>query len=153
VSVFAAMFGSQIGKFTSDASGGFNVVIESNPTNPVPLDAIAHEAGVRAVAPLTTVNGEIVKAPGLGDTREGLLTGFDARFVDHGPPALDDKGAYPSDAAAYRAVLANPNLAIVDKFFLAGRGGPPKTKVAIGQQFTAQDPVSGHLRTFTITAL
>jgi putative ABC transport system permease protein len=153
VSVFAAMFGSQIGKFTSDASGGFNVVVESNPTNPVPLDAIAKQPDVRAVAPLSTVDGQIVKAADLSDPKEWLITGYDSRFVDHGPPALDDKGDYPTDAAAYRAVLANPNLAIVDKFFLAGRGGPPHAKVEIGQQFSAQDPVTGHVRTYTIAAL
>ena len=28
-------------------------------------------------------------------------------FVDHGAPKLDDNGGYPSDAAAYRAVLAS----------------------------------------------
>ena len=35
VSVFASMFAGQIGQFTRDASGGFNVVVQSNPSNPV----------------------------------------------------------------------------------------------------------------------
>src|SRR5262249_44512440 len=33
VSVFAAMFSGQIGQFQRDASGGYNVIVESNPTN------------------------------------------------------------------------------------------------------------------------
>ena len=65
VSVFASMFSGQIGEFTRDASGGFNVVVQSNPSNPVAFDTIAREVGVRAVAPLTTVNVQITAAPGL----------------------------------------------------------------------------------------
>ena len=55
VSVFAAMFAGQLGQFTRDASGGFNVVVDSNPSNPVAFDALAREPGVRAVAPLVTL--------------------------------------------------------------------------------------------------
>ena len=44
--------------------------------------------------------------------------GFDARFVDHGAPEARRRGGYASDAAAYRAVLASPDLAIVETSFL-----------------------------------
>ncbi|HWS45258.1 MAG TPA: FtsX-like permease family protein, partial [Acidimicrobiia bacterium] len=153
VSDFSAMFSSQLGSFTRDASGGFNVVAESNPTNPVPFATLARGADVRFVAPISTVVTQVVQAPGLTDTREWPITGYDSRFVDHGAPALDDHGAYPSDAAAYRALLTNPSLAIVDKFFLAGRAGPPRTNVKIGDRFTVQDPVTGRTQVLTVAAL
>ncbi len=153
ISVFAAMFSSQIGNFTRDASGGFNVIVESNVSNPVPFDVVARESGVRAVAPITTLPVEIVQAPGLDKAREWTLTGFDARLVDHGPPKLDDRGAFANDAAAYRAVLRDPSLAIVDKFFLASRGGPPGDTVVVGDRFTVTDFASGTTRSYTVAAI
>src|SRR5205814_7742833 len=62
-------------------------------------------------------------------------------------------GAYASDEAAYRAVLNDPNLAIIDKFFLAGRAGPPVAKVGIGDHFTMLDPIGGGQRTYTVAAI
>ncbi len=153
VSVFAAMFSGQLGHFTNDVSGGYNVVVESNPSNPVAFDALAREPGVRAVAPLVTTPIDVTNAPGLTETRPWEASAFDSVFVDHGPPALDDRGTAPSDAAAYRAVLANPDLAIIDKFFLAGRGGPPRQNVDIGDRFTIADPIGGAQHTFTVAAI
>ncbi len=152
VSVFASMFAGQVGQQTRDASGGFNVVVQSNPTNPVSLTALAHEPDVRAVAPLSTLNVQITSAPGLTQPREWSATGYDSQFVDHGAPKLDDKGAYPTDAAAYRAVLTSPNLAIVEASFLASDGSASNV-VKIGDQFTAQDEASGRARRFTIAAI
>jgi putative ABC transport system permease protein len=153
VSVFAAMFSSQVGSFTRDTSGGFNVVVDSNPSNPVDLKALARRDDVRFVAPLATVPIEVTQAPGLTEQRAWNASGFDHAFVDHGPPALDDPGAHRSDVAAYQAVLNDPNLAIVDQFFLAGRAGPPEQSVDVGDHFTAADPLSGKTKTFTVAAV
>jgi putative ABC transport system permease protein len=153
VSVFASMFAGQIGQFTRDASGGFDVVVQSNPSNPVAFGVLAREPDVRAIAPLATQTVQIVAAPGLTKSREWAATGYDRRFVDHGAPKLDDNGSYPSDAAAYRAVLVTPGLAIVESSFLASGGGPPRAVVHIGDHFTAQDEASGRSRVFTIAAI
>ncbi len=153
VSVIGSMFSGQLGKFTHDASGGFNVVVSSNPGNPVPVAALDRLKDVEAVAPLVTLPGDVISAPGLVRTRPWNATGFDERFVAYGPPALDDRGTYPTDAAAYRAVLADPGLAIVDKFFLANGGGPTGHQIAIGDSFTLRDPAGGGRHTFRIAAL
>ena len=63
------------------------------------------------------------------------------------------RGGYASDAAAYRAVLAAPDLAIVEATFLASGGGPPRDVVGVGDRFTTQDEASGRSRTFTIAAI
>src|SRR5262249_32519158 len=136
VSVFAAMFSSHVGSFTSDTSGGFNVVIDSNPSNPVDMTALAKRDGVRFVAPLSTVPIDVTDAPGLTETRPWSASGFGDAFVRHGPPALNDRGPYPTDAAAYQAVLDAPDLAIVDQFFLSRGAGPPGESVGIGDHFT-----------------
>jgi len=153
VSVFSAMFAGQIGQFTHDASGGYNVVLESTPTNPVRFSELAHASGVRAVAPLVTSRVDVTQAPGLKDTRRWNATAYDASFVAHGAPPLDDRGTYATDAAAYKHVLDDPGLAIVDDSFLASGAGPPSAKVGIGAHFTVVDPAGGRTATFTVAAL
>jgi putative ABC transport system permease protein len=153
VSVFASMFSAQIEVFTRDASGGFDVIVQSNPSNPVPLDRLAREPGVRAVAPVATAPVRVVEGPGLERPRLWAISGYGAGLVDRGAPALDDRGGYTSDEAAYRAVLADPRLAIVDRFFLSGRSGPPRQLVRIGDRFVAQDEATGARRTFRVAAL
>ena len=152
VSVIGSMFAGQLGQFTRDASGGFNVLVTSSPSNPLPFDGLAKQSGVRAVAPLVPLDLQIVHAPGLTQPRVWSGTAFDRSFIQS-PPKLDDRGAYPDDRAAYAAVLANPRLAIVDKYFLASGNGPPAQHVGIGDQFTVRDLASGTERTFTVAAL
>jgi putative ABC transport system permease protein len=153
ISVFSAMFSSQLGKFTSDASGGFDVVVESNPSNPVALDALARDPAVRALSPVVTSAIRVVEAPSLERPRQWLISGFDATFVDQGPPALDDRGSYPSDTATYQAVFEDPALAIVDEFFLSAGTGPPNQQLDIGDRFTVQDEGTGATRVFTVAAI
>jgi putative ABC transport system permease protein len=153
VSVFSSMFAGEIGRFTREASGGFNAIVQSNPTNPVDLAALARENDVRAVAPLTTLPVQVTSAPGLDRPREWAASGFDNSLVDHGAPKLDDDGNYGNDEAVYRAVLASPDLAIIDDSFLASGGGPPSQKVGIGDSFTMRDEASGSSRTFTVAAI
>jgi putative ABC transport system permease protein len=153
VSVIASMFAGQLGQFTGDASGGFNVLVSSNPSNPVTAKQLGALADVRAFAPLVSLNLQVVRAPGLSRPRSWSGTAFDQSLVQHGPPALDDHGAYPNDRAAYAAVLANPRLAIVDKFFLASGNGPPAHPIAIGDSFTVRDLAGGEQRSFTVAAL
>jgi putative ABC transport system permease protein len=153
VSVVGAMFSGQLGQFTHDASGNFDVTISSNPSNPVAFNRLARETGVRAVAPLVALNLEIVRAPGLRQPREWSGTAFDGTFIRGTPPTLDDRGAYPTDRAAYAAVLADPHLAIVDKYFLAAGSGPPAKHVGVGDHFTVRDQASGATATFTVAAL
>ena len=153
VTVIGAMFSGQLGQFTREASGGYNVTIASNPTDPVPFDRLAAQPGVHAVAPLVSLDLQIVRAPGLTQPRPWPGTAFGQSLLQTTPPTLDDHGLYANDRAAYAAVLANPMLAIVDKYFLASGNGPPARNIAIGDNFTVRDSASGAERTFTVAAL
>jgi putative ABC transport system permease protein len=153
VSVFSSMFAGEIGRYTADASGGFNVVVQSNPTNPVDLGALARDTDVRAVAPLTTLAVQVTSAPGLDRPREWAATGFDGNLVVHGAPKLENDGNWGTDEAVYRAVLASSDLAIIDDSFLASGGGPPRQKVGIGDRFTMRDEASGTSHTYTVAAI
>ncbi len=153
VSVIGAMFAGQLNQFTRDSSGGFNVVVSSNPSDPVATADVARLPGVRKVAPLDALDLLVVQAPGLKQPRQWSGTGFDQSFVRSRPPTLDDRGRYSSDRAAYEAVLADPHLAIVDSFFLAGGAGPPSQHVKVGDRFTVRDLGGGGERTFTVAAI
>jgi putative ABC transport system permease protein len=153
VSVFSAMFASQVNRFTADAAGGFNVVVESNPSNPLDFTKLATETGVRALAPLASAPVRVIDGPNLESSEQWPLSGFGKDFVDRGPPVLEDRGTYPNDEAVYREVLDDPNLAIVDEFFLVRGAGPPDQAIEIGDKFTVEDEASAQKRTFTVAAI
>jgi putative ABC transport system permease protein len=153
VSVFSAMFSSQVDEFTADASGGFNAVVSSNPTNPVDFAELAKEEGVGAIAPVTTSGVRVVDAPGLEGPRQWVFTGVDERYVESGVPALEDTGSYASDEAVYRAILADAKLAVVDEFFLAQGAGPPNQQVGVGDKITVSDDAGGATRELTIAGI
>ena len=120
VSVIGSMFAGQLGQFTRDASGGFNVLVVVEPEQPgaVRPRSRASRACARSRRSSRWTSQVVRRARASPSRASGRAPRFDGRFVEHGAPELDDHGAYPSDRAAYAAVLANPNLAIVDKFFL-----------------------------------
>ncbi|MGQ0825589.1 MAG: ABC transporter permease [Actinomycetota bacterium] len=152
VSVLSSMFASQTDEFAADLSGGFNVIVTSNDSNPVSFDDLATEPGVERVAPLVTKNAVIEVESG-EEPAPWLMTAFGQSLVDGGVPTLDDRGGYASDTAAYQAVLDDPSLAIVDDFFLSDGPGPPGEELDIGDDFTVRDPVSGGARTLTVAAM
>lgn len=153
ITVLSSLFSNQVDDFTADVSGGFDLQAYSNPANPVPADEVRRRPGVEAVAPLSATALEF-RAPGGDDFVRWGATGFDDAYVRQGPPALDDRGAYATDVAAYEAVLADPSLVMVDEFFLQeDGGGPPAGVVEIGDRVTARDPLSGREAELTVAVI
>jgi putative ABC transport system permease protein len=159
ITLFSAVFGQQIDDFTRDISGGFDGQVYSNSSNPVPVDAVRAVEGVSLVAPLATVGAQF-DVPKLRDQADQPkftfwgLGGIDGSFVDGGPPSLQEfLPKFGSEEGAWRALLTDPSLVIVDEFFLARGGGPPASNVRLGETITLRDPVSGTVRPLTIAAL
>ncbi len=150
LSILSFMFRGQVDEITADLSGGFGVVVTSNPTNPVPLDELDELPAVEAAAPLAYGFGEFVV--GDDDPVAWPITGFDAALVA-APPAMQDRGAYGSDEEAWAAVLEDPTLVIVDEFFLNTGAGPPAATLDPGDPLTLVDPVTGASRQLTVAAL
>lgn len=159
ITLFSGSFGSQVEEFTKDASGGFDVTASSNASNPAPLDAIRAEPGVEAVAGLATLGAQFNlpsrdKVPGQTNFTFWGLAGFDAAFVEQGPPKLDKFPAeYKTSDEAWAGVLADPTLVIVNDFFLQGEGGPPTGSVDLGEKVLVRDPVSGATKELKVGAL
>lgn len=154
ITLFSKVFSSQIEDFTADVAGGFDFKIQSNPTSPVPPAAAAALPGVVGVAVLSATQVEFTVAGRTADPAPWPVAGFGPDFVDLGPPALAERPArHRTDADAYRAVLADPGLVIVDEFFLQGGGGPPEDSVELGDEIRIEDPASGRSRTLRVGAV
>lgn len=155
VTVFSHVFAGQVVNFTHEVGGGFTVQVSSNPADPVPPRAVSRMPGVTDVAALSSTNQSVWEASfSPGGFQQWPATTFGPAFVRGGPPVLAKRAAaYHSDAAAYRAVLNDPSLAIVSNFFLnrTGRTGavPPKP----GDVVLLKNPVTGAVARLRLAAV
>jgi putative ABC transport system permease protein len=150
VTTLSSMIGGQVDSATTKVAGGYAVAVSSSPGNPVPPRELAALPGVTGVAPLSTITAEFTPG-GKGRATPWRLTAFDRRFIARGR-VLQDRGSYPSDRAAWEAVLRNPGLMIVDESFLTTGGGPGTALPEVGDRYTLANPFTGTKRTVTIAA-
>lgn len=152
VTVLAGVFDRQLGAASTELAGGFGVVARWPSSTAGTLEDVTDVPGVAAAAPLVT--GPITVPPG-GDRRTmtWLLSGFDGRFVDIGPPSLSDPGRFASDEEAYRAVLEDPGLAIVDPIFVQLFAEATGRRPAVGSSFEVVEPRSGRSHRYQVAAL
>ncbi len=132
-------------------AAGFDVVLDTNPANPVAVAALAERPDVAAVAGL--VHGVATfDAAHLDVGRSWPVTSFDADLLEQGAPGLfRHDPVYASDEAAYRAVLDDPSLAIVPEDFLVA--GINDAVLAIGDTFSFVDPATGRSSELTIAGV
>lgn len=152
ITSLAHMIDSQVATATSNVRGGYDVVVSSSSANPVKPRQLLMLDGVTGAAPLARATGFFT----VGSTKKDVpwnVTAFGERFVRGGPPSLEDRGAYPTDRAAWEAVLRDPSLAIVDAVFLQSGGGPSEFLVEPGSKLTIKDPYTGRTRRLTVAAI
>jgi len=133
ISVFAGILGNQAPLFTEEVSAGFDLFVESNQGNPVTEEQLRTVPSVAAVAPLTRGVTQAITSR-RPDGVNVALTGFDGSLLDQGQPRLGSRdGVYLDDAAAFRAVLADPTLIVVNQNFgMQAQGGPPQANLVVG---------------------
>lgn len=151
VTVLSAVFGDELRDATDRLSGRFDVVTRWPASSLGALEALRSTDGVTSVAPLATT--PVTVQPD-GDRRAAawLLSGFDERFVEGGPPELADRGAYGDDLEAYSSVLRDPGLAIVDPIFSQLHAEATGTPLTVGTPFSVIDPLSGRTHLFRVAA-
>lgn len=136
LSAFAEVFAAQAPQLTSDVSGGFDIMMDANPTNPVPLEEVRALDGVADAAGLWRGTGASYTTR-FRSNRPNVTTGISEDFLRYGAPTLGGRlSRYPDDAAAFRAVVHDPSLVIVPTTFLLGGGTPPTTSLKPGDQVT-----------------
>ena len=132
-------------------AAGFDVVLDTNPANPVAVAALAERPDVAAVAGLSS-GVATFDAAHLDVGRSWPVTSFDADLLEQGAPGLFRRDpSYASDEAVYRAVLDDPTLAIVPEDFLVASLDEPVP--AIGDTFGFVDPATGRSSELTIAGL
>ena len=148
---FSASFGNATGQTVEKIAAKYDIVLDSNPANPINVGALAARDDVVAVAGLSRDVAKF-EAPHLEAPRSGPITGFDADLLAQGTPGLFARDAsYANDAEVYQAVLDNPSLAIVPENFLVT--GIDEAVFATGDKFTVIEPVNGTPHELTIAAL
>jgi putative ABC transport system permease protein len=139
-----------------DAAAGWDLWVDSSPTNPLPTSAVTGDPDIARTATLSRGMADLtVKYAGGGksDSETWPVSGYDADWMAPGTPDLDDRlDRYSSDRAALAAVAADPTLAVASSDLLEGDGPPSGATVHVGDKVTAVDPTSGRTQTFTLAA-
>lgn len=138
IAVLSLAFEQQADAFTDESSAGFDALLESNPANPVPTDALAAADGVASVAPVLRGGARFSAAfdePTLENPAGWAVSGIDQAFTSSGaaPELVDRDGRFGSDVEVFEAVAADPTLAVVATWFL---GGGDEGDPVIGDTFT-----------------
>ncbi|MEY2422744.1 MAG: putative transport system permease protein [Acidimicrobiaceae bacterium] len=153
MSVFAAVFEAQGPQVADDTRAGYDLVVDSNASNPVTVAQLQAEPDVVAAAPLVDALAKF-EAPDHADSFQRHFTGFDESLLARGVPKLSSRDSqYASDLDAWRAVLASPELVIVPSDFLTVGGGPPSSSVELGEHITLVDPAGGRRHEVTVAAI
>jgi putative ABC transport system permease protein len=151
LSVFSHLFSAQIPKLAHDNSAGYQVLVDSNYSNPVSAADLLKEPGVTGVATLDRAFPEWTTKDHPKRDRWSM-SGYDEAILAHGVPALGDRlPQFTSDRAVWDAVMHDPTMAIVPNEFLV-RGGPPSGGLKVGDKIHAYDTLSGHVAELTIAA-
>jgi putative ABC transport system permease protein len=153
LSVFSNLFSAQAPQFAHDTAAGYDVLVDSNFSNPVPVNALTSQPEVVAEATIDRAfpYWKIPSRPDKEPERWNL-SGFDEALFARGVPALDSRDQkYSSDRAAWDAVLHDPSLVILSDFFLQ-RGGPPEGRLDVGDKVIATDTLTNHTAELTIAA-
>jgi putative ABC transport system permease protein len=155
----SAIMGASISSAVADASGGWTHRVDVNGATVMadPVSALRSGPLAERVAEVTPLLlGDVTASdPGHRTARplEAVAVGIpDDALVDH-PLALDRRMArFPDDTSAWRAILADPSLVMVDGFF-GGTGGPQGQPFGPGDQFTITDPETGGRHVVTIAGV
>lgn len=150
ISAVTATFERTIDDLVGDVAGGWDVLLDSSPADPVAAQTLLAREDVAAVTTLArgVASFEAAHLPG---TQPALLTGIDAGLLERGAPALFRRDeAHGTDAEAFKAVLADPTLAIVPEGFLMPAAGT--AALDVGDTFTVTGS-DGKRRELTIAAL
>jgi putative ABC transport system permease protein len=152
ITSLAHMIDRQVATETAKVRGGYDLIVSSSAANPVSSERLASLDGVARAAPLARATA-FFRVGSMERDAPWNLTAFGERFLRGGPPVLEDRGSYPSDRAAWEAVLRDPSLVIVDPAFLQASGGPAEFIVEPGSRITIKDPYTGRIRRLTVAAL
>ena len=153
LAVFAGIFASQEHDFLRDVRAGTDIVVDSNPANPVSAAALRSQPDVTDVATLLRAGPEFTARIQPTPVR-WALTGFGAAFLRHGYPSLSSHlPRFADGRATWEAVLHDPSLVAVSDGFLRRAGAPGGSRVRLGDAINARNPTTGESQVFIVAGL
>jgi putative ABC transport system permease protein len=153
LAVFSELFNAQVPRFTEESSAGFDLVIDSNATNPATINLLLGEPEVRTVAPIVRGTPRF-SAAFQPELTAWPLSGFDRNFLRYGHPRLAARlDRFPTDRAAWEEVYDTAEYVFVSDFFLDPGGGPPRARVNVGDRITAFNPQTNDRRELTVAGI
>ncbi len=151
LSVFSHLFSAQVPKFARENAAGYQVLVDSNYSNPVPASVLKAQSGVTGLAAIDRAAPEWT-TPIHHDRERWTLSGYDDSLLARGVPTLGKRlPQFHSDREVWEAVEHDPSLVILPNIFLE-RGGPPSGALDPGEKITAYDTLSGKTAQLTIAA-
>jgi len=155
LTVLGNLISSSVDEQVRNASGGFAIRADYNPSGPVTDPDTAFTSGrfagkVAAVAPLTSASAKVTGLRDLGELGV-VAVGASEAIVQGGLFPLDERLAgLGDDRAAWRKVLADPRYVIADRHLSQKEAGPPSIDYHPGDTLTLTDPRTGKAERKTI---
>jgi putative ABC transport system permease protein len=160
ITVLGNLIGATTDSEVANASGGYAIRADFNPSAPVADPARTLTSGrfagqVAAVAPLTVTDGKVT------NLNPKFTDPLDVAVVGAGPD-LSENGLFPltkrldrlgDDRGVWRAVQSNPGYVILDQFLGQNGGGPGSVAYKPGDTFTLTDPRTGAAERKTIAGI
>jgi putative ABC transport system permease protein len=147
--VLGSVIDSGVDQAVAQASGGYALRVDYNPSAPVDDPATRLTAGrfagrVAGVAPLEAAEARVLGVPGAAKAVPTTAIGVTPALADHGlfplDAGLDRLGG--DDRAIWRAVLADPRYVVLDQY-LGQDGAIGAITYQPGDTLTMVDPGSG----------
>ena len=142
ISTLSNVFGAQVDTATRK-EGGFEILVNSNASNPPTAKQLEAQRGVNRAVPLL-YGAALYHPEGFAEPVGWPTSGIDRAFVEGGPPTLIERGdGFSNDAEVWRRLLRDPDTVVIPLAFLQSGGGPPESVIATGDELTVIDPLTG----------
>ncbi len=106
MSVMNSVFTAAAPDLAAQASGSYDVVVDSNPVAPIRLDQVQSEPGVESAVVVTRTGAEF-RSPGSEDVEGWSVTVLSENVDPARMPALDERAAgFTSDSEAWAAIAS-----------------------------------------------
>jgi putative ABC transport system permease protein len=159
ITVFGSVIGSTVDRAVADASGGYAIRVDYNPSALVADPAGRFTGGrfagrVQAVAPLSAGEARVAGLPGLAKPVDTTVVGATPTLAEGGLFRLDARlDRLGDDRAVWRTVMADPRYVLVDQYLGENGAGPTAITYRPGDTMTITDPSTGRTRQKTIAGI
>jgi putative ABC transport system permease protein len=145
VGAFSAILGTQTAQAATDMAAGFDLIVNSNSANPVTVAQLQQQPGVQSAVSLTRGGADFTLPRYQSSPTTWGATGIDESFLRYGSPTLASRSSrFATDTDAFKAVISDPSLIIVDDMFLQDGGGPKSQAPQPGDRVTMINGAGEH---------